>query len=228
MPQPTLTRALLCSNDLHTKWIILVQLIQSQSSHVVQTMLLFICYSGWNVQQGCFFYSCFYYKGFVIEIYRMCQSSPKPIQCFNMVNGDKRSVAQYEASAAALHHTTWRLCRQTAATSADATGCKQKLNMPSWVALVAMVLVVLRISTRHLWNLFWNLLNGWCLRGKSITNICGPPFSVWILYFVVCIFHNKSCKMWSSWVCNVVVLQMMCKVGWATVWSIFKALILVL
>lgn len=91
MPRPTLTqaRSLLCSEYFHTKRILLVQLIQSQSSHVVQTMLLFICYSGWNVQQGCFFYSCFCCKGFVIEMYHMCQSCPKPIQCFIMVNGDR-------------------------------------------------------------------------------------------------------------------------------------------
>lgn len=139
MPQPTLTqaRSLLCSKYFHTKWILLVQLIQSQSSHVVQTMLLFICYSGWNVPQGCFFYSCFCYQGFVIEMYHM--SFPKAIQCFNVVNGD-RNGPSHNMKLLLLHYmtpldgyaATLLLRQQTWQVASKKSMCRRELRSLPW------------------------------------------------------------------------------------------------
>lgn len=168
MPQPTLTRAhsLLCSKYFHTKWILLVQLIQSQSSHVVQTMLLFICYSGWNVQQGCLFYSCFCYKGFVIEMYHMWQSCPKPIQCCNMVIGD-RNGPSHNMKLLLLHYITPLDCyavkllllQQTRQVASKNSMCHRELRSLPWFWWSSAY----PQGTCEMYSeiFFWNLLNGY-------------------------------------------------------------------
>lgn len=169
MPQPTLTqaRSLLCSKYFHTKRILLVQLIQSLSSHVVQTMLLFICYTGWNVPQGCFFYSCFCYKGFVIEMYHMSQSCSKPIQGFNMVNGDRKGPS-HNMKLLLLHYMTpldgyavkLLLRQQTQQVAGKNSLCRRELRSLPWFWWSCAC----PQGTCEMYSdiSFWNLLNECC------------------------------------------------------------------